>query len=478
VNAPDGKAMPIAKMSVLVVCADQVTKLELGVVFKALKMNEVTFVTNTKDASRFLNDHPIDAVIVDGDLPDKAGYAYVKELEKNRRVYVGLLASVESLVAEGDNEELSESTLTKPISLERVQALLQGFLLEQNAPENLTGDAAYCKVNISDFVSGKRAQFDLYIRIGKNRFVKIAHQEESISIERINGYRDKDVRHLYIRKADFRTYVGFNFQVAPMLAKSEAIPREKKVAFVKHLGEVLIESCFLEGVKDNALAQSAVFVESMTSVLVEDDDVFRILNSLRESADFVFAHSSAVSLYSIVIAQHLGWSSPQILFKIGAAGLFHDVGQKEIDREILLKSRIDRTSDENQLYESHPIRGAQLLSRVASIPPEIVQVVMEHHENCLGHGFPQGLKRDKIHPIARLVALVDEFCHLILPSSPEARLSPQQALTRIHKASGPLFDPTFLVPLMLTFKMEVPTKLLLFYDKEAIKAGRTKKRVA
>jgi len=275
-----------------------------------------------------------------------------------------------------------------------------------------------------------------------------------------------------MKKSDFSKYVGFAMQLAKGISTSGKISQKKKVSLMRHLGEVLVESCYFDGVNEGTFQQSAIFVESVASVLIENDDVFKILESLREASDRLFAHGAAVSLYSVMIARELGWDSPQVLFKIGTAGLLHDIGKKDLSREILDKDRSDLTREERQVYETHTSRGSQELSRLTSVPAEIAQVVLEHHENCLGHGFPQGLKRDKIHPMARHVAVANEFCEIVMNQKPEDRRKPTEVIDRIFKTNLVLFDPTYFAILMVIFGMEVPLKLKLHYEKGGLRSRK------
>ena len=170
-----------------------------------------------------------------------------------------------------------------------------------------------------------------------------------------------------------------------------------------------------------------------------------------------------------MIAQELGWDSPQVLFKIGTAGLLHDIGKKDMDRDMLNKDQQDLTREERQVYETHTSRGALELSRITSVPAEIVQVVLEHHENCLGHGYPQGLKRDKIHPMARLVAVANEFCEIVMHQKPETKCKPTEIIERIFQTNLVLFDPSYFAILMVIFGMEVPLRLRLHYEKRKLR---------
>ena len=99
--------------------------------------------------------------------------------------------------------------------------------------------------------------------------------------------------------------------------------------------------------------------------------------------------------------------SPATLHKLGMAGLLHDIGLKQIDRKILEKPRVSLTSEEERLYEGHPQKGAEILSTLRSVPGEVLQIVLQHQERDSGSGYPFSLTKNKIFPLARIVAVVD-----------------------------------------------------------------------
>jgi putative nucleotidyltransferase with HDIG domain len=142
-------------------------------------------------------------------------------------------------------------------------------------------------------------------------------------------------------------------------------------------------------------------------------------------------HSTAVALVSVMIAQKLGWQSYQNLFRLCLAGLFHDIGKKELAKELLTKSRASMSSSERQTFESHALRGKEILESMKGVPSEVVAVAYEHHETLIGDGFPRGLKNKDIHPYAKIVALANRFCELSMSSPGEAGLPPKGAYERL-----------------------------------------------
>jgi putative nucleotidyltransferase with HDIG domain len=468
----------LARANIVIVTIDQKMKVELARFFKALKWNSVKYVSSPQDFYNLKSNVPFDLVLVDEILPERAALGFAKTLDRLHKVPVGLIGNIQSLidisVGYHPDEELFAFSMAPQDIEDEIVGVVSSILLPETVSDP-AGDLAYCKVHIDDFITGKVARFDVYIRLARGRFIKITHQGDSMTSERLESYRKKHVRFLYMKRLDFSTYVGLTMQVAKGISTSDKITHDKKVSLMRHLGEVLVESCHFDGVSEQTFQYSAIFVESLATVLIEHDDVFKILLSLKDAGDRLFAHSAAVSLYSVMIARELGWDSPQVLFKIGTSGLLHDIGKRDMPREMLDKDRNDLTREERQVYETHTSRGAQDLSRISSVPAEILQIVLEHHENCLGHGFPQGLKKDKIHPMARLVAVANEFCDMVMHQNSGTKLKPKEIIERIYKANLVLFDPAYFAVLMAIFGMEIPLRLKLHYDKGGL---RSKKNAA
>src|SRR5690606_37650754 len=107
---------------------------------------------------------------------------------------------------------------------------------------------------------------------------------------------------------------------------------------------------------------------------------------------------------------------------------------------LLTKPKSQMTYDEVQLYESHPYRGMQMLVELGIVPDDVTSIVYEHHENAIGMGYPRRLRNPKIHPLARVVALADEFVNLTVsnPSTDKPKTA-REALMIIDVTMGQPF---------------------------------------
>ncbi|NUM87792.1 MAG: response regulator [Bdellovibrionales bacterium] len=421
---------------------------------------ETTQASNGKVARDVLGVKEVHAVISDINMPVTGGIEllhYARKM-KPELPFILMTGFAELKETQEAHEIGARGFLPKPFKREELMSILRECLdppkAEPAREENQ--DLLYCKLSIDEFVSGHEIKYDIFVRLSEKKYVKVAHQGEDIPVDRINSYKEKNIRYLHMRREDFKRYMGFNLTLLPLVSAKKAISPEKKRNFLKHTSDVLMEHLHLAGVDEEGFQAARVVVESTTSLLAEPDEMMSVLEMLNTHSDHLYAHGLGVSTYSVMIAKKIGWKAPATLSKVAMGGLLHDIGKKEIPREVLMKPRRDMSAEEVQLYETHALRGMEILGQVATVPSDILQIVMQHHENCLGLGFPMRLTKQHIHPMARLVSVANEVCNRVLKGPSCMNLSPMEALQRMFSMQREKFDPQFLEALMNIFNVPVP----------------------
>jgi putative nucleotidyltransferase with HDIG domain len=207
------------------------------------------------------------------------------------------------------------------------------------------------------------------------------------------------------------------------------------------------------GVDPESYTHAQAIVENSISVLCQNESLTTILESLQDHTDFLYAHSLGVSLIGSMIAKSIGWTSTRTLTKISMCGLLHDVGKKEIPKELLQKKRMLLTADEIKLLETHTMRGLEILRQVQSMPEELTQVAIQHHEDCMALGYPMRLTKSHIIPLARLITVANEYCNLAIKNPNSDGMPPREAVLKLAQHFGARLDAEFLVGLGKIFQI-------------------------
>jgi len=156
-------------------------------------------------------------------------------------------------------------------------------------------------------------------------------------------------------------------------------------------------------------------IEDTIDLVSKDAVIADLLVSFATAEDRVYSHSVAVAVLSCMVARQVGWNASSTLFKLSLAGLFHDVGLREIDPGILSKPRPSRTREETNMFESHPSRGHAILLGIQSLPEDVAKIAFQHHERVSRSGYPLRPEETTLHPLAVLVGIVDQVVEGIMP---------------------------------------------------------------
>ena len=120
--------------------------------------------------------------------------------------------------------------------------------------------------------------------------------------------------------------------------------------------------------------------------------------------------------------------------------LLHDVGKIGIPDQVLNKPG-PLSSGERALIELHPTIGAEILSGVALLQGEGVDVVRSHHERWDGAGYPDGRAGEDIPLGARIFALADALDAMTSDRPYRSALDWDEAMDEILSQDGAQFDP-------------------------------------
>jgi putative nucleotidyltransferase with HDIG domain len=419
----------------------------------------VACANGAEEAKKLLNStEKFDAVVSDIQMPGTNGIELLKWIKANRPLPVILMTGFTEMLETLEAAQCGATGfLSKPFKHEDLVAALS-MCFPSSGEENRDLDSDFCKIAIEEFVSGKDIKYDIYIRLSNAKYVKIAHCGQDIAVAKIRTFKEQGIHHLYLTKPDYKSYSRFNLNLAKVASQNNQVPREKKLVILRHATETMSTCAFADELDHETVMDARGMVENSIALVLDFPDVMKLVELMRTHSDFLFAHGVAVSFTSALLAKQMGWISMANHLKLCMAAVFHDIGKKELPRALLDKPKRSHTKEERDLYETHPERGAKLLSQLSDLPNDLAEIVGHHHENCVGFGFPARVRRDKIHPMARVMSVADVFCNHVLPGPEGPGVEPEQAIGRMVQHNAEIFDSDVSQALMRLFGYPVPNR--------------------
>jgi putative nucleotidyltransferase with HDIG domain len=154
---------------------------------------------------------------------------------------------------------------------------------------------------------------------------------------------------------------------------------------------------------------------------------------------YTAGHSAAVAIYARDIAQRMGLTEEKQEL-VHLCGLVHDIGKIGLPAGLLEKPG-PLTLEERRQMEQHSEIGERILRNVDDYS-EIADIVRSHHERMDGMGYPDGLHRDDIPLLARIIGVADAYDAMTSDRPYRDALPSRVARMRLAQAVETQFDTT------------------------------------
>ncbi|MFC4402318.1 HD-GYP domain-containing protein [Gracilibacillus xinjiangensis] len=194
-------------------------------------------------------------------------------------------------------------------------------------------------------------------------------------------------------------------------------------------------------------------------------DVF-LLHKYATKEDYFYHHGISVALISAHLAKKVGYHKEWI--QIGIAGILADCGMAKLDSTIMQKERTLTLSEYNEI-KKHATLSYRLVENIAGLSKEVKLSILQHHERLDGSGYPLGVKDDKIHPFAKIIAISDTYHAMTSERCYRKKQSPFKVIEEMLILAYTKFDYVLLQTFAQTLlNYSIGTSILLSNGQEAI----------
>jgi putative nucleotidyltransferase with HDIG domain len=144
---------------------------------------------------------------------------------------------------------------------------------------------------------------------------------------------------------------------------------------------------------------------------IEEHGLKSWIDTVRQHHSQTYQHCLLVMGVAVAFGQHLGFSQAD-RNRLSFAGMVHDIGKAQVPIAILEKPT-QLTNGEMAVMRKHPEFGLEMLKGTSALSPDMLDVVIHHHEYLDGSGYPHGLSGSEISDVVRVATICDIFGALL-----------------------------------------------------------------
>lgn len=308
-------------------------------------------------------------------------------------------------------------------------------------------------------------QQDLYLQCGNSEgyLVKDFHLTDVGDIDNITG----EARELIPIDEPFPAIR------TPASSGVSMVSQETQVKTLKVVASLISQ------VKTNRAIQGKDMnqvVGDLIGDIIKTPEALLNLLASRSFDDYTFSHNINVATISLMLGRAMGLGLQQ-LQSLGVGALLHDIGKLRIALAIMNKKE-KLSSSELIEVRRHPTIGYCLLSNSKDIDDNAKNIVLQHHEQLVGSGYPKGAKGPQIPLMAKIVAIADVFDAMTTDRPHRPAKSPYEAINFLLRGTNSHFDPEILQLFLQRVSLYPPgTTVLLSNGQTAMVVGANPKNL-
>ena len=163
-----------------------------------------------------------------------------------------------------------------------------------------------------------------------------------------------------------------------------------------------------------------------------------MLKKLKNKSYEKFTHIKQVKKIAHLIGEKINLNKKRLAL-LDRAAYLHDIGMLAINDKILNKNA-ELSIKEWKKIKTHPEIGCRITD-ITERYSNISDIILNHHENWDGSGYPNGIKKENIPLCARIIRIADAFDVMLHNQVYKEKITKQEAIEELKSKSGIEFDP-------------------------------------
>lgn len=280
-------------------------------------------------------------------------------------------------------------------------------------------EASYIPIQSLDIEAETRISFDIYINLPlNNKYILYRKSGSLLEADKRDFLNSKNVANFFIQKEDYGEFVKYVAGRLQILLSSQDSIENRRLMLTS--AKAILSSTF--NATDPTIANALMGnLNDITSVVIEGildgasqskKRIFQKLSLLAEKGTDFQKHPVNVASLAVLLTFGIGYSNEKTLSDIAIAALLHDLGLSKLPPKVAASAH---DLSKLGLYEkdwlrSHPQIAIEILAfKKIEISELTKTIILQHHEEYNGLGYPDGIKGYAVNEMAQILRISDDL---------------------------------------------------------------------
>ena len=299
----------------------------------------------------------------------------------------------------------------------------------------------YTAITRNTLIENTEIDFDLYLSNGTNghaNYVLFCRGNEKFSEERGQDLFNRNIDKLYISSEDTEKYLKYQERNLNKIVQDSRISSKEKSIVVYDVARNITADLLNDPKSGQHTERASEWISNTVSHIFNDEENINSLFHVLSNNYHVYTHSINVAVIGLLFGKYISLKEDD-LNSLGVGLLLHDIGKVKIHPDIINKSgRL--TEEEFRAIKRHSKAGLDHLEYRGNIDGRCLKVVIQHHENYDGSGYPYNISGNNIHLFGRIARIIDVYDAMTSNRSYAAAKRPFAVLAEMKQKMSNCFD--------------------------------------
>ena len=201
-------------------------------------------------------------------------------------------------------------------------------------------------------------------------------------------------------------YVVVEDQIAEDLSVEREILKKEVFENTKKVVRNLLEQHVYK--QSRGLTRLCDVAEEIIQNILSEEEILEKVTEIRQESTDMYSHSINVCALSTLLALKLNYERKKVE-DIAKGSMLHDLGLRYITVDYENTEVEDMEPNDAREFKKHVIYGYEAIRGYDWLSDISKKIILHHHENCDGTGYPFKIKANRTAEEIKIVAVCDAF---------------------------------------------------------------------